>query len=98
MTPDLERIRAAVASANPAELRGSGACSGPTAPGVPLGDGPALESGERRYRFYRLIHGQKIYLFCRTADTPQRANAALFTEADWEQWAEAEGLEREEVD
>ena len=55
------------------------------------------EALTKRYRFYRLIHGQKIYLFCRNADTPNRSNAALYTEADWQEWAEREGLQREGV-
>lgn len=52
----------------------------------------------KQYRFYRLWRGEKFYLFCRSVGTPNRSNAALFTEADWEAWGKAEGLEREEVD
>lgn len=81
MTLDLERIRAAVASANPStKLR-----TGPAEPPV------------KRYHFYRIWRDEKFYLFCRAVGTPNRSNAALFTEADWREWAQGEGLEREEV-
>lgn len=50
-----------------------------------------------KYRFYRTLHGDRIYLFSRIADTPQPAIAALFTEAEWLEWGKAEGLQREEV-
>lgn len=51
-----------------------------------------------RYRFYRMFCGEKIYLFCQIALTPNRSCAALFTEQDWLEWAEPEGLQREEAE
>lgn len=59
---------------------------------------PTDEATTPRYRFFRMIHGNRIYLFCRSADTPLRANAALWTEADWLEWGELAGLKREEAD
>lgn len=51
----------------------------------------------KRYLFYRIWRDEKFYLFCRSVGTPNRSNAAPFTEADWLEWAQGEGLQREEV-
>jgi hypothetical protein len=54
-----------------------------------------------KYRFYKFLNEQKWWLTDHTGGcgffTVRRSEAALFTELDWIQWAEAEGLEREEV-
>lgn len=104
MTLDLDQIKEAVASANPAELRRwvealrhlCIPCK--WSPPRHCGRCPCCRPTEPRYRFYRLIRGQKIYFFSRLADTFNPANAAPYTEADWLEWGEAEGLQREEVD
>jgi hypothetical protein len=50
-----------------------------------------------KYRFYKFLNEQKWWLYSRGFFTVRRSEAALFTELDWIQWAESEGLEREEV-
>jgi hypothetical protein len=56
-----------------------------------------------KYRFYKTFNNQKWWAteYDQWTNQPfftvRRSEAALFTELDWIQWAEAEGLEREEV-
>lgn len=54
-----------------------------------------------KYRLYKLLNEQKWWITDRSNGecfcSIWRERAALFTELDWLQWAEAEGLEREQV-
>lgn len=88
MTLNRERIRAAVASL----------CIGcQFLPPRHCGRCPCCRP-VTKYRFYRIWDNEKFYLFCRSVGTPIRENAKIYTQADWEQWGKAEGLEREEAD
>lgn len=54
-----------------------------------------------QYRFFKLFNQHKYWVtHCtdwKVYFSVRRSEATLFTELDWLQWAQAEGLEREEV-
>lgn len=53
----------------------------------------------KRYRFYYISGGQRMYLTSKWSAISSRADAILFTEADWQEWGINHGwqLDRQEV-
>lgn len=49
----------------------------------------------KKYRFYQVFDGEKLYFTQEREPTTERKQAGLFTESDWIRWGE--GVEREEI-
>lgn len=49
----------------------------------------------KKYRFYQVLDGEKLYFTQDREPTTERGQAGLFTELDWIRWGE--GVEREEI-
>ena len=49
------------------------------------------------YRFYEINDGKKVYLCADTTMTVYKTETGIFTQFDWDDWAQWTGLEREEL-